>query len=183
MPSDQIHSEYKIRLGSSIWYVLIVLRKSNILYPLTHTRTSAYLGLRNVTLTKNLCKYFINDALVVFISARNSFWNFCHTKEKKVRIDCYIDKSRIFCSIHNSQNSFLLSTILYFVLQLFCEWNKFFDNYFYLKQIGKPSCSGFTCICKGCIHVNWKTTVKRSLKYLKCILKISHSKYKNLLIS
>ena len=41
MPSDQTHSEYKIRLGSSIWYVLKDLRKSNVLYPLIYTRTSA----------------------------------------------------------------------------------------------------------------------------------------------
>ena len=164
MPSYQIQSEYKICLGSSIWYVLKVFRKSNILYSLIHRRTSAYLGLRNVTLTKTLCKYFLNDALVVFISARNSFCNFCHTKEKKVRIDCYINKSRIFWSIHNSQNSFILSTSLHFVAQVVCEWNDSFDNYFYLKQMGNPSCRGFTFICKRCIHVNWKTTVKRSLR-------------------
>ena len=164
MPSYQIHSEYKICLRSSIWYVLKVFRKSNILYSLIHRRMSAYLWLRNVTLTKTLCKYFLNDALVVFISSRNSFCNFCHTEEKKVRIDCYIDKSRIFWSIHNSQNNFILSTSLYFVAQVVCEWNDSFDNYFYLKQMGKPSCREFTCICKRCIHVNWKTTVKRSLR-------------------
>ena len=164
MPSYQIHSEYKIRLGSSIWYVLKVFRKSNILYSLIHRGTSAYLGLKNVTLTKTSCKYFLNDALVVFISARNSFCNFYHTKEKKVRIDCYIDKSRIFWSIHNSRDNFLLGTSLHLVAQVVCEWNNSFGNYFYLKQMSKPSCRGFTCICKRCIHVNWKTTVKRSRK-------------------
>ena len=121
--------------------------------------------------------YFLNDALVVFISTRNIFSNFWDTKEKEVRIECYIDKSRIFCSIHNFQNNFLHSTILYFVVQVFCEWNNFFDNYFYLRQICNPSCRVFICIFKRCIHVNWKTAAKWSLKYLKCILRISHSKY------
>ena len=118
----------------------------------------------------------MNDTLVVFITARNIFCNFWHTKEKEVRIECYIDKSRIFCYIHNSQNNFLLSTILYLVVQVFCEWNNFIDKYFYLRQICNPSCRGFICIFKSCIHVNWKTA-KWSLKYLKCILRISHSKY------
>ena len=46
-----------------------------------------------------------------------------------------------------------------------------------LRQICYPSCRVFICIFKRCFHVNWKTTAKWSLKYLKCILKISHSKY------
>ena len=121
--------------------------------------------------------YILNDALVVFIFARNIFWNFWDTKEKEVRIECYIDKSRIFCSIHNSQNNFLLSTILYFAVQVFSEWNNFFDNYFYLRQICNPFCRRFICIFERCIHVIWKTAVKWSLKYLKCIARISYSKY------
>ena len=77
--------------------------------------------LRSVTLAKILPTYFLNDALVVVISARNIFCNFWDAKEKEVRIDCYIDKSRIYCSIHNSQNNFLLTTILYFAVQVFSE--------------------------------------------------------------
>ena len=94
-----------------------------------------------------------------------------------MRIECYIDKSRIFCSIHRSQNKFLLSAILYFAVQVFSEWNNFVDNYFYFRQICSPLCRGFISIFERCIHVIWKTAAKWSLKYLKCILRISHSKY------
>ena len=140
--------------------------------------------MRGVTLTKILRAYFLNYTLVVFISARNIFCNFWDKKEKELRIECYIDKSRIFCSIHNSQNNFLLSTILYFVVEMFSEWNHFFDNYFYLRQIWNLSCRGFMCIFERCIHVNWKLLPNGRLS----IWSVSwgfhiQNFYKNLLIS
>ena len=132
MLSDYTHSEYKIRLGSSIWYVLKVFRKINILYPLIHTY-QCVAGVEKCHINENFAYVHLNATLVVFISARNIFWNFWDTKEKAVRIECYIDKSRIFCSIHNSQNNFLLSTIFYFAVQVFSEWNNFFWQLLFLK--------------------------------------------------
>ena len=61
---QMIPHHYSIRQGPSIKYVRKMFRKTNISNPLIRTRTCAYQGVRNVSFSKHLRTYLMDDPLL-----------------------------------------------------------------------------------------------------------------------
>ena len=74
-PCDYTHSEYKIRLGSSIWYVLKVLPESNILYPDTH-RYKCVAGVKKCHINQNFEHILSERCLSSFHICSSDFLQF-----------------------------------------------------------------------------------------------------------